>query len=82
VTDAEIQGWLTRAAHDGARAALKEIGLSDETAAADVRELRALLDAYRLAKRTVAQTTLRVVTIAVVGAVLAWVGLHSHWLPD
>jgi hypothetical protein len=80
VTDAELEILLTRAARDGARAALKEIGLSDKSAASDVRELRSLLDAYRLAKRTVLHTSLQLVTIAVLGAVLAWVGLHAHWI--
>jgi hypothetical protein len=80
VTDAELDALLTRAAHDGARAALKEIGLSDSGAASDVRELRSLLDAYRLAKRTVVHTAIQVFTIAVLGAVLAWVGLQAHWI--
>jgi hypothetical protein len=80
VTEAELELLLRRAAHDGARAALTEIGLSDIGAAADVRELRSLLDAYRIAKRTVVQTTLRVITIAVLGAMLAWVGIHAHWI--
>lgn len=58
----QLERALANAARLGAKAALKEIGLSDEDAARDMREVRGLLDAWREAKRTAWQTVVSAVT--------------------
>lgn len=76
--DPALRAMIERAAEEGARRALERIGLHDETAAADVRDLRGLLDAWRDVNRTARQTVTRVLTTALLGiiaggsAVLFW----------
>lgn len=52
----QLAEMLSRAAHDGAKQALKEIGLADDGAGADVRELRSLLESWRQFKQAAART--------------------------
>ncbi|ARU21608.1 organic solvent tolerance protein OstA [Ralstonia solanacearum] len=68
---AEFEELLERVAERGARAALAEVGLDGDDAAADVRELRSLLDAFNAAKRTAWQTTVRMITTGLVLALVA-----------
>ena len=42
MTETELERIIHQAAHEGAKEALKEIGLSDEEAYDDVKELRGL----------------------------------------
>lgn len=65
MTEAEIEVLINRAADRAAEQALKKIGLSDEDAYDDVRELRGLLEAWRATKKTVGQTILRWITTAI-----------------
>ena len=75
----QMERALANAARLGAKAALREIGLHDEDAADDVRDLRNLLDAWRSAKSTVWQTIMKGVTMALIaafatGVALTWPG--------
>ena len=77
LTVVQLERAMANAAKLGAREALKELGLHDETAATDIRSLRGLLDAWRSARKTAYETTVRVVTtglLAILAAGLA-VGL-------
>jgi hypothetical protein len=58
----QLERALANAARLGAKAALKEIGLHDEGAAGDVKEIRGLLDAWRETKRYAWKTAVDVVT--------------------
>jgi hypothetical protein len=71
VTEAEMEAMIERAAEAGARKALREVGLSDDDANSDVRELRNLLDSFRSAKRTVGKTIVQAITTIFLGALLA-----------
>jgi len=75
LSDAEIKILVQEAAEQGARKALHEIGLHDDDAGADVKELRSLLEAWRETKRTVGQTMARILTTAILTALAAgiWV---------
>ena len=53
---------------------LHGLGLSDEKAAQDIRDLRSLLDAWRNARRTIWQTFFKTITTAVLIALAAGVG--------
>jgi hypothetical protein len=77
MTDAELELLINRAAKEGAKEALKGIGLSDEEAYDDVKELRGLLEAWRSTKSAVGQTVARGITTALLGALL--LGLYMGW---
>jgi Family of unknown function (DUF6127) len=66
---------LERAAERGAKRALHDVGLHDDRAGDDVRELRGLLDSFRSAKSTIGKTIVQFLTTAFIGALLAgaWV---------
>ncbi|PHX98296.1 MAG: hypothetical protein CK529_13665 [Rhodospirillaceae bacterium] len=81
MTDAELSPILEKAAECGARRALAAIGLCDEKAAGDVRDLRGVLEAFRLAKSTAWTTIVRLVTAAIFAAIIAGVGVAT-WPKD
>lgn len=66
-----IEDMINRAAKRGAKEALESIGLHDENAGDDMRELRGLLDAWRSTKQTVWSQIVKAVTMAVLGAMAA-----------
>lgn len=61
---------LDRAAKRGAERVLSHLGLENGHAARDIRELRDLLEAWRDARRTAWQTVIKVVTTALLAALL------------
>lgn len=70
IHELDLKVLFEAAAEAGANKALKAIGLGDENAAHDVKEVRTLMEAYRAAKRTAWTTFIRLVITAVFGAVL------------
>ena len=66
----EFYDLLDRAAERGAERALAHLGLENSHAAKDIRELRDLLQAWRDARRTAWQTTVKVVTTGILAALL------------
>ena len=77
----ELNDMLEQAAERGAQRALEHIGLHDENAPNDVRELRGLLDAWRDAKKTARRTIVRWVTTGVLIALAAWAGSKFNLFP-
>jgi len=77
LTPEQIEEMLDRAAKRGASQALRELGLQDETAATDLREMRSLLDAWRLTKKSIWATTVKMGTVAVISFIAAavWMSL-------
>jgi flagellar motor switch protein FliG len=73
--DAEFEAILARAAEEGAKRALADVGLEGDEAALDIRDLRSMLDLLRLVRRTAVQTVVRAVTTAVLLALLAGVAI-------
>lgn len=57
LTEAQIQTMITCAV----RQSFKELGLHDDAAGADVKELRSFLDAFRAAKTVIWKTVLTLV---------------------
>lgn len=76
----ELEHLLSVAAKRGAKQALEEIGLGNGQARDDIRELRSLLGALRLARRTAWQTTVRILTTVLLAALLAWAGVKLKLL--
>lgn len=66
----EFDDLLDRAAERGAERALAHLGLENGHAAKDIRELRDLLQAWRDARRTAWQTTVKVITTGILAALL------------
>ena len=77
MTEQEIERLIDRAAKEGAKQALRDIGLSDSDAYDDVKELRSLLETWRDTKRTVGQTIARIVTTALLTGLAA--GVWMNW---
>lgn len=73
--DTEFEALLARAAEEGARRALADVGLDCEEAAMDVRDLRALLDCIRFVRRTAMQTAVQMITTGVILALLAGIAI-------
>lgn len=67
ITKAELKLLISEAAESGAKRALANIGLNDDMAVHDVKELRDLLVAWRDTKRSVRATLIKSVTIAILG---------------
>lgn len=65
-----IEQMIARAAKQGAREALQSVGLHDENAGEDMKELRNLLDAWRSTKKTVWSQIVKATTMAVLGAIV------------
>jgi hypothetical protein len=61
------------------RQALKEVGLADEDAGNDVRDLRSLISDWRGMKKVVWQTVARVGTVFVLGLLMlgAWARING-----
>ena len=51
ITKCELELLLEQASKEGAKKALTELGLHDENAPTDIRDLRELLKAFRIAKK-------------------------------
>ena len=56
MTEGEIRRLIDQAAEKGAACALRRVGLSDQDAGRDVRELRELLVAWRDIRKTARRT--------------------------
>ena len=65
LTTEELEDMLDRAAKRGAKLVLRELGLQDETAAVDIREIRSLLETWRQTRQSIWNTFIKITTIAV-----------------
>ncbi len=75
ISEAELERLLSSSACRGAKQALKDMGLDNGEAREDIRDLRSLLQALRLARRTAWQTAVRVLTTFALAVVLAFAGI-------
>lgn len=69
----EFESLLEQAAFRGTRKALKEVGLADEEAAHDIRDLRDLAGSIKTMQRTFLQTIVRWITIGLLALLVAGV---------
>lgn len=76
ISPEELEEMLDRSA----KRALESIGLTDENAARDIREMRSLLDAWRETRKSIWNTTVRILTVAtltfIAGAV--WMSFNGE----
>lgn len=79
LTETELQTLLEKAAQDGARLALGILGLHDEHAGQDIKDLRSLIGSYRAVKSAVWKKLVdRLITLAT-GAFLMWLAARFGW---
>ena len=71
----QLNDVLEAAAERGARKALASVGLHDERAVDDVRQLRDLLGMYRLVRNSALATFGKAMMYALIGAAALWVGI-------
>lgn len=76
ITKEELTAMIKKAADEGATKALSRIGLSDETAGHDIREIRDLLTAWRSTKRSIWQTVVVICTTAILSFIGAAVWMN------
>lgn len=68
-TPDELKAMMEMAAQAGAKKALADIGLHDDDAGTDVKELRELLKSWKLTKREVWKTVVHWGTMIVLGLI-------------
>lgn len=64
----QLEVLLERAAEKGAKRALETVGLHDDEASDDVRDLRGLLESYRTVKTSVLGAIGKAIGVAVLAA--------------
>ena len=65
ISNEELEEMLDRSAKRGAKLVLRELGLHDESAAIDIREIRSLLETWRQTRQSIWNTFIKITTIAV-----------------
>ena len=81
MTEKEMALMIEKAAEAGAKKALRDVGLSDEDANVDVKELRNLLDTWRITKRTAVKTIVQAITYLFLGALITGAYLNFNGKP-
>ncbi len=81
VTVATLEALIQHASEEGARRALRRIGLADAHAGDDIRELRTLLDAWRAIRRTARETAIRWLVTLLLCALAAGLALRFRLWP-
>ena len=79
LTPEELEAMLDRAAMKGANQAIRELGLNDDSATTDIREISSLLDTWRSTRHSIWNTFIKITTIAVftfIGAAI-WMKLGN-----
>ncbi len=79
LTHDELEAMLDRAAKRGAKVVLTELGLHDEAASNDMRELRTLLKTWQSTRLSIWNTFVKITTVAVFGfiATAIWMQLGN-----
>lgn len=75
----ELETMLSRAAERGAKEALCKVGLHDEEAGNDIRDLRVLVDGWRGIKRTATRTFVQWLILFILGLIAmgTWQNFHK-----
>ncbi len=77
ISETELQKMLQCASEQGAKKILLQLGLSDEEAGEDIRDLRSLIDGWRTVKRTAIKTATQSFVVAILSALA--VGAFFKW---
>jgi hypothetical protein len=77
MTRPEFEALLKSAAKEGAKEALADVGLADDHAGNDMRDLRSMLQSWRIAKKEAVKSVTRRVTDIVFAVLL--IGLAAKF---
>ena len=75
----ELEGMLARAAEEGAKRALTDIGLGGKDAALTIHDMRSLLECISFVRRTAVQTAVHVITTGLLIALLTGIAMKLRW---
>lgn len=78
-SEAELETMLARAAEEGARRALNDVGLGGKDAVLTIHDMRSLLECIQFVRRTAVQTAVNVITTGVLVALLAGIAMKLRW---
>jgi hypothetical protein len=73
----DAKNFTTEGIERGTRKTMADVGLDGEHAAEDIRALRGLLEAFNTAKRTVWQTAVKMVTTALIVALITGAAMRE-----
>jgi hypothetical protein len=79
MSDAELEILLARAAEEGARRALTDVGLGGKDAVLTIHDMRSLLECIQFVRRTAVQTAVHVITTGVLIALLTGIAMKLRW---
>lgn len=71
LTKCELELLLEQASKNGAKMALSELGLNDEKAGMDIRDLRELLKAFRIAKKDAFRISVKWIVVGIMTLITA-----------
>ena len=79
MSDAELELLLARAAEEGARRALTDVGLGGKDAVLTIHDMRSLLECIQFVRRTAVQTAVHVITTGILIALLTGIAMKLRW---
>jgi Family of unknown function (DUF6127) len=79
LSDSELETLLARAAEEGARRALSEVGLGGKDAVLTIHDMRSLLECISFVRRTAVQTAVHVITTGILIALLTGIAMKLRW---
>jgi hypothetical protein len=79
MADAELEILLARAAEEGARRALTDVGLGGKDAVLTIHDMRSLLECISFVRRTAVQTAVHVITTGILIALLTGIAMKLRW---
>jgi hypothetical protein len=79
LSDHEFEAMLGRAAEEGARRALSDVGLGGKDAVLTIHDMRSLLECIQFVRRTAVQTAVHVITTGALIALLTGIAMKLRW---
>ncbi len=76
LTHDELEAMLDRAAKRGAKEVLQQLGLHDESAAEDLREMRSLLETWKDTRKGIWNTFIKMTTVAILSFIITAVWMQ------
>jgi hypothetical protein len=79
LSDHHLEAMLERAAEEGARRALNDVGLGSKDAVLTIHDMQSLLECIQFVRRTAVQTAVHVITAAALIALLTGIAMKLKW---
>ncbi len=79
MSDSEFEAMLARAAEEGARRALSDVGLGGKDGVLPIHDIQPLLEYIQFVRRTAVQTAVHVITTGILIALLTGIAMKLRW---